>query len=174
MIKIDIQGIKDGKYDIEISEPVKEVADISELFFGDISVSGKMMKYHNRFAIDCVVSCTAKLICDISVKEFDETIEFAFRNSYIADSEIFFDQKERDLRDNEERAIHEDDKFIDITDEVREELEVHIPMKRIAPELRDKDFEDIHPEYSNKKDSTKKKNKEIDDRWGPLKNLKLN
>ena len=47
-------------------------------------------------------------------------------------------------------------------------------MKRIAPEFRDKNFEDIFPQFSGKKSSKKSKDKEIDDRWSALKNIKLN
>jgi uncharacterized metal-binding protein YceD (DUF177 family) len=80
------------------------------------------------------------------------------------------------LKPDEEKAIAEDEKFIDLTDDIREELIVHLPMKRVSPEFRDKSFEDVFPQYSgsDNKKSKKKKDHEIDDRWSALKNIKLN
>ena len=64
---------------------------------------------------------------------------------------------------------------IDITEEIREELAVNLPMKRIAPEFEDKEFEEIFTEYTNKKNpAIADKVSIIDERWAPLKNLKIN
>ena len=93
----------------------------------------------------------------------------------ISDGLIFAEQKKREIKPNEEKALAEDEKYIDITEDIREEMIVHLPMKRIAPEYRGKNFEDIFPQLTGKKMKKKKnKDQEIDDRWSALKNIKLN
>jgi uncharacterized metal-binding protein YceD (DUF177 family) len=176
MIKVFIQGLNDGEYQVDITLPVESVKDISSEYFGDLKVIGKMLIHHRRYAMDLRVICKARLICDMSLNEFVEKIEFDYKNSFIANQLVFADQKKRDLKPDEEKAIAEDEKFIDLTDDIREELIVHLPMKRVSPEFRDKSFEDVFPQYSgsDNKKSKKKKDHEIDDRWSALKNIKLN
>ena len=67
-------------------------------------------------------------------------------------------------KEGEMHIIRDDELFIDLSDEVRQELALSLPMKRIAPEFRDKEWEDIAPEVAT----------EIDDRWKALKGLNLN
>ena len=172
MIKIFIQGLKDGKHKVKLNVPVETIPEMSAEFFGDVIIEGVFRKHHNRYAFECSVSCDARLICDLSVKEFEETIIFDYKTSFIKDTNMFFGQQGRELREHEERAVHNDDKYIDITEDIREELILHLPMKRIAPEFRDKNFEDIYPDYANKKISDKSE-QNIDDRWSVLKNIKL-
>ncbi len=74
-----------------------------------------------------------------------------------------------------ERAVHEDDEFFDISDDVREQLTVSIPMKRIAPQYRNKTFADLHPEFSAEITETISDDEvQIDERWSALKKIKLN
>jgi uncharacterized metal-binding protein YceD (DUF177 family) len=77
------------------------------------------------------------------------------------------------LHVGEEIIIREDDKYFDMTQEVCEQLAVRLPMKRIAPEFAEVEFEDLYPEYSIKKEKEVFKD-ELDERWAPLKKIKLN
>lgn len=172
MIKIFIQGINDGKHEVNLSIPVKSIPDISAEFFGNVEINGIFRKHHQRYTIQCDVSCNVNLICDLSLKEYTDTVSFEFNEAFIKDNQIFFEQKNRELRDNEEKAMHEDDKYIDITEDIREELFLHLPMKRCAPEYRNKNFEDLYPQFSNKK-NIKKSEQKIDDHWSALKKIKL-
>ena len=175
MIKIYIQGLKDGFYDIDMMNPVTDVDEIFPEFFGNITVKGKLRKFGKRFTFTGSIVCNAKLICDLSLKEYIQEIRGELNTSFLADSVLFrLHEAENSTDDETERIIHEDDKFIDISPEVREELAISIPMKRISPEFADKDFEDLYPQYSTKYKSFDPETVEEDQRWSVLKKLKLN
>jgi uncharacterized protein len=168
MIKIYVKGLKDGLHDIELSEPVDTVPDLSDEFFGNIEVTGKLRVIGNRFNFFGKAVCSAKLVCDRTLKEFVQDVEAEFSIAYIVDTT----GSAADIADQEEkeRILSKEDKYIDITDDVREELILNIPMKRIAPDVNDMEFDDIYPEYS----ANKNKKIEDDDRWSALKNIKIN
>ena len=178
MIRIFIQGIKNGEHEVDMQVPVSEIRDFYPEFFGNIEIKGNLRKFGKRFTLNLSLACKAKLICDLSLKEFEETIEGNLKLSLLADSEMSRKLKiEKDeIAETEKNIISEDDKYIDITDEVREELIVRLPMRRVAPEYKEKSLKDIYPQYSSdaNEDKKKTKKKEPDERWAPLKKLKLN
>ncbi|TAL69695.1 MAG: DUF177 domain-containing protein [Bacteroidetes bacterium] len=179
MIKIYIQGIEDGLQEIDMMIPVSEVEELYPEYFGNIHLVGKLRKFGKRYTFTGIVECKASLICDISLKNFTKEITSNMNVSYLADTFLYQMAKHNSLdrkNDNNDIIIAEEDKYIDLTNEVREELAVSMPMKRVSPEFEGKNFEDIYPQYSVNNLSKKKNNKkaEIDDRWAPLKKIKLN
>ncbi|MGQ9818618.1 MAG: YceD family protein [Candidatus Kapaibacteriales bacterium] len=181
MLKILIKGIKDGEYDINISSPVEEIEGIFPEFFGNVNFMGKLRIIGKRFTVVGKAICNAHLVCDISMEDYTEQIEVEIKSSFLANNELYYSMAgiSEELRETEEHIIHEDDKYIDLTDDVRQELALGLPMKRIAPKYRDKSFDDIYPQYSaNKfietKQNKKRKREDIDERWSALKKLKFN
>lgn len=175
MLKIFIQGLKDGEYDIEASSPVSKIPEIYPEFFGDVEFSGKMRILGRRYTITGTASCNAKLICDLTLTEFEEKISADIKVSFEAVDTSERQKFEKIEGDYSQYEIDEDEKYLDLSDEIKEELEVSIPMKRIAPQFRDKAFEDIYPEFSSKAQPSKGKKikpEDVDDRWAPLISLK--
>ncbi len=169
MIPIYIQGKKDGEYEIDLTVPVTNIENIFSEFFGNIRIIGIMRKLGNRYSIKLKAYCQASLVCDISLSNYDEMIETEIKCSYLANNELYW--KRHQLVDiEEEKIIHEDSKYIDISNEIREQLAVNLPLKRVAPDYRDKNIEDIYPEYTQECNSEG----EIDLRWEPLKKIKFN
>ncbi len=168
MIPIYIQGIRDGEYDIDILVPVEEVENMFPEFFGEIKINGVLRKLGNRYTVKVRAQCYANLICDRTLTNYVELIESEFNCSYLANTELFWQQTKIE-QDDDERLIHEDAKYIDIGNDIREQLAVNLPLKKIAPEYRDKNLEDIYPQYVKKEDI-----EETDSRWEPLKKLKFN
>ncbi len=175
MLKVRIHGIKDGLHDICEDEPVSNILDIMPEFFGDVHFEGKLRKLGNRFTITGFAEAKAKLICDISLEEYEETISSEISISFLQDTVLFNLQKDAIDDPKAERVVHDDDEFFDLTTDIKEQLAVDLPMKRISPELRGKSFEEIYPELAGGNDE------KIDDdiiegdpRWSALKNLKLN
>ena len=174
MVKIFIQGLKDGEYQVENLTPVSKIPDMYPEFIGDVAFTGTLKIIGKRYSISGVAKCTARLVCDLSLNEFDQIIEANIKFSCLADNDLYYLRLKEDKEDGEQNIIHEDDKHIDLTSDVREELLVSLPMKRVAPEFRDKDFDEIYPEFSAKKMKKKdKKRVEVDDRWAVLKNIKI-
>ena len=70
--------------------------------------------------------------------------------------------------DEQERGIGEDDRTLDITEDVRQVLTVAIPMQHIAPQFRDVPLEDLYPTLKDSRDSSEL----VDDPWAALQQLK--
>lgn len=178
MLKILIQGLKDGIYEIKQVTNANSIPDIFSEFIGEINLQGHLRKLGNKYTFSGTAECNAVLICELSLVEFNELIVADINACFIADNSML-KLKDKNSNNYNEYIISEDDKYIDLTDEVREELAVNLPMKRVAPQFRDKSFEELYPMYAansqNKNNSNKKKKKsEIDDRWESLRKLKFN
>ncbi len=171
MIRILVHGIKDGQHEIDLKVPAKEQDGIVPEFFGDVLVKGKLTKLVNRFSFRGLAKCKALLVCDRTLKEFEQEIETELLLSFIADNNLVFgiDPDAEEIKDNEERVIREDEKYVDITRDVVESLMLGIPMKKVAPDAVDKDLEELYPNLSPENEDD-----EIDDRWDALKKIKLN
>ncbi len=179
MLKILVKGIRDGEYDIDIASPVSEIEGFFPEFFGEVRFRGKLRIVGKRYAVEGIAECEARMVCDLSTEEYTEIISVQIVSSFFANNELFYATKgiSEELRETSEHIIHEDDKYIDISEDVRQELAISLPMKRVAPKYRGKNFEDIYPQYSadaTPKKPKKSKPEEIDDRWNELKKLKFN
>ena len=115
-------------------------AKSSPEFFGEIKIEGLLRKYGKRFAFTGTAECKAKLICDLSLEEYEELITSELEISFMADSRLFMMRNEEDAAEADEKIVHEDDEFFDVSELVREQLALKLPMKRIAPKYREKDI----------------------------------
>jgi uncharacterized metal-binding protein YceD (DUF177 family) len=165
MLKIDIHGMKDGEYELELCSNISKLECNFEEFIGDVKVKGKIRKIGNRYSIESIAEVTANLICDLSLQNYQEIIISEVNLSFKADTKSFLEKKNEDY--DSEILIREDAQFIDLSKIVLEFLALKLPMKRIAPEYKDKEITDIYP-FLNEKNS------EIDSRWNNLKNFKIN
>lgn len=170
MLKIFIQGLKNGEYPIEAECEAKAVMTDYDEFIDNIKLTGSMKILGNRYALNIKAECNAKLVCDISLNEYIENITCEIRLSYLADEELFRYGQGSDIANAEARLLHPDDKFIDVTEEVREELVVNLPMKRISPEYRDKSLAELYPDLAGGNNQAPLE----DDRWKDLKKIRFN
>jgi uncharacterized metal-binding protein YceD (DUF177 family) len=169
MLNISIKGLSDGKHPIELSTDAAEVADMFAEFTGEITVQGEVQKLGKRYILTGTALCEARLVCDMSGEEFTERITAPLSLNYVANTNLFLEQMD-DSDPVQPYYIREDDVMIDITEEVRQELALSLPLKRIAPQYRDKDFSVLHPEYDAESSNTTS-SKEMDPRWAALKNI---
>ncbi|MBI3260182.1 MAG: DUF177 domain-containing protein [Ignavibacteriae bacterium] len=167
MLKIPIQGLKDGSSDISLTSDVSEMGVIFPEFFGKITLSGILSKFGKRYTFTGKAVCNSNLICDRSLEEYTEEITAPITVSYLADTEVFLLQDP--ASDENVYIIREDEPFIDLSVEVCEELALNLPMKRIALQYRDKELKDIIPDITEAGEEQK-----IDERWSALKNIHLN
>lgn len=171
MLRFRIHGIKDGKHEIKLEEDVKTIKDIPEEYTGKVQVDGILTKIGKRFTYVGTVKCNARLICDISLDEYTEEIETDFEFSFLANNDIYFLNKAKGALEAEsgEIILHEDDQEVDISEPIRQELFLSLPMKRISPAYRNKSIEEVYPEFMD----TSEKNQNIDERWEGLKDINL-
>ena len=105
--------------------------------------------------------------------EFTERIQAPFHCDFILDTALFTERSKEsgDGTEHELIALHEEQKTIDITDIVRQELSVNLPLKRVAPEVRDKALEDlVETKYLTSAPGT---GEALDERWAALRNITL-
>lgn len=171
-LQVRIHGIRDGKYPLDLQANSEDMDNLPIEFFGKIKISGTITKLGKRYTILGTVECNTHLVCDLSLREYDDMAKGEISLSYIANTELYFLRKETDDFETEsgDIIINEDEQVIDLTEEIRQILILNIPMKRIHPDLRDKSFADLYPELT----SQSLKNKEIDEKWNILKKLNLN
>lgn len=163
-MKIRVHGIADGKHSIEQTQDSQTIEYISHEFFDTAFLKGTLAKIGKLFAFDGQVKCNAHLICDLSLDEYDEEITANLSFSLKADTELFLITNGDN--DSEEIIIHEEDEYFDMTELVRDALNMGLPMKRIAPQHKGKSFADLHQDLYKPKG-------EIDPRWASLKELKI-
>ncbi len=164
-LSVRIQGLRDGHYDISLTAPVESIADMAAEFFGEITLVGVLEKIGRRYTFVGTARCQARLICDRTLEPYTEWIEAPIEVAYLADTDLYLlRQGEQRDRTYELQIIREDDTHIDLAEEVRQELAVHLPMKRVAPQYREISFEQLYPQHAAPS------HKE-DERWAPLREL---
>ncbi|MCS6966353.1 MAG: DUF177 domain-containing protein [Candidatus Kapabacteria bacterium] len=165
LLSIRIQGLRDGQYDVFLTAPAESVANMASEFFGEITLVGTLEKLGRRYTFVGVARCQARLVCDRTLEEYTEWIETPIEVAYLADTELYLlRQGEQRDRTYELQVIRDDDTHIDFSEEIRQELTVHLPMKRIAPQYREIPFEQLYPQYAAAPESK-------DERWAPLRRL---
>jgi uncharacterized metal-binding protein YceD (DUF177 family) len=150
MLKISILGMEDGDHVIHSSCDAKSIPDMFPEFIGNVTINGTIRKQGKRLILNATASCMSLLICDVSGEEFEQKIEASIVQYFRLDTQIFNLQEEGENGD--EIILRDDEEFIDITEEVRQELAIHLPMKRVSPAYADKSFEALHPELLDKKE----------------------
>jgi len=172
MISLDIVGLREGNHPFKIQSTAHEIPLLPGEFSGLITVEGVLQKHGRRYTIDASVSGMAHFTCDRSLEEFDEEISAEISLAYVIDPALAAEQagKAQDMDEEVVRGLREEDKRIDITEDVRQVLTVAIPLRHVAPAYRDTPLEQIHPTLSDpgKNDGTGL----VDDRWEALLKLK--
>ncbi len=171
MLKIFTQSLKNGTHQIEIFDDVNNLNWEAIEFFGEVKVIGKISKVDNRMTLRAKAICNAKLICDWSLEEYDFLAESEFELEII-ESLILVKEAGTEIDDNKV-VIQKEDKDLDISQRVYEELVLALPMKRVSPKFDGMSFEEVFEKYSV---SSNKKVEENNTHqlWSVLKNINLN
>lgn len=165
MLKIEIYNLKDAVYPVSESCDSKSLTNLPSEFTGEVKFEGSVRKVSNRFEISGKIQCNSILTCDISLESYNQMIESelhltALQGVALADR----------IEDEDVVYIADDEKFVDISTISVETLIIALPMKRIAPQFRDKDFSQLFPEFSADSEIEKGSSST----WDALKNIKIN
>lgn len=174
MITINIVGLRDGNHPFSIETDVSQIPGLASEFIGTIHTEGVLRKASSRYTLDADVSGTARLVCDRSLEEYEEPITAVIDLDFVVDHDLAATQRGRisELDDEEVRGIREEDKVIDLTEDVRQVLTVAIPFRRVAPAYRDKELEEIHPAIKERDADGTDHTQVVDERWAALAKLK--
>lgn len=171
MIVLSISGLQDGEHPFDISVPVARIPDLLSEFTGDVHVQGILTKHEQRISLQCTVQASARLECDRSLEMFDEPITLQLRREYVKDTSRAIEQGAGADETEDVIAIREDARHIDITDDVRQELALSLPMRRVAPQYRDVPFNELYPDLADR-DAEATDPDVVNERWAALKKLK--
>lgn len=169
MVTIFIQGLQDGTHSVSLQEDVSAVDDLFPEYIGTISIEGTLKKLGNRYTISLQCLATADLVCDRSGEQFTEQIEAQIEATFVADSTMLRSSSDAKTSDTT-IILRDEDKYIDITSLLRDELGLALPLKRISPQYKDKNLEDLFPHLTAKEETTT--DQSVDDRWAVLQSLK--
>jgi uncharacterized metal-binding protein YceD (DUF177 family) len=169
MLKIDIYNLKDGVYPVSETCDSKSLTNLPSEFIGEVKFEGKIRKVSNRFEISGKINCDSILTCDISLESYHQMIESelhltALQGVALADR----------IEDDDVVYVADDDKFVDLSTISVETLIIALPMKRVAPQYRDKEFSQLFPEFSADSEIESGKSNGNTSAWDALKNIKIN
>ena len=167
---IAFSGLKTGKHDFkfEINQEFFDLFETEQEFFNpEISVDVRLDKHTTFFFFFINVSGTVQLICDISTDEFSENI--------MNDLKILVKFGEEYDDSNEDIiTIPQKDSDFNIANLIYETVVLSIPMKKVAPSVRDNDeYEKLLEKYSPKP-IEEEEEQSTDPRWEALKKLRNN
>lgn len=170
MVLLEILGMRDGARPFAVTTPATEVPGLPQEFQAEVCVDGRIVKSGRRYVIEAVASADGVFVCDRSLEEYREVVSAEMHLEFVVDAALAARQASGkfDLDDEQERGIGEDDRTIDITEDVRQVLTLAIPMQRIAPAFRNVPLEEIYPTLRPSKDVQGP----VDDRWAALEQLK--
>lgn len=166
MFKIRVIGLEEGKHNLDIQvDNFKQLN--GDYVFNNTRFEGELEVLVNKLNIKGLLSADVELICDRSGKDFTERVEreidflFKFNAKGI---EILDDDIENHLFKLEGNQLN-------FNDLMYEELLLALPLKKIAPEYRDVEFDKLFPKYSAKEVKEEKKENSA---WNELKKLNFN
>lgn len=173
MIGVDITGMRDGQHVVDTTHPVSDIPGLGPEYTGTIHVDGIVVRRAPKFTVIVTCEANARLVCDRSLEEYDEPITFDLDLDFVTDSSLASVQRKNpDALDEEDvRAIRDEDNTIDLTEDIRQELMVALPMRRVSPAYRDKNLEEIFPTIAET-DTSGPPDETPDGRWEALRKLK--
>lgn len=162
-------GLKPGKHDFnyEINQEFFDLFETEQEFFNpNINVNVLLDKHTTFLEFIFEVSGTVQLICDISNDEFSENIENDLK-VLVKFGEEYDDSNEDVI------TINRKDSDFNITNLIYETVVLSIPMKKVAPSVKDnEEYQNLLDKYSPK--IIEEEEEQVDPRWEALKRLKDN
>lgn len=169
-IVVPIRGLLEGTRAFEDTVSSASIAGIVPEISGEVHVIGEVNRIGSRFRVKVSISASAQLICDRSLEKFEEPITASAEYEFILDSDLA-EQQSGELFDSDVvKGLATDAAEIDITDDVRQELALAIPMRRVAPHYRGLELDEIYP--TSNVDAPLDEAEVADDRWAALKKLR--
>lgn len=168
---IAFSGLKTGKHDFkfEINQEFFDLFETEQEFFNpEINVNVLLDKHTTFLEFYINVSGTVQLICDISNDEFSENISNDLKVL------VKFGEEYDDSNEDIITIPHKDSEF-NIANLIYEAVVLSIPMKKLAPSVRDNDeYQKLLDQYSPQITEEDEEEQSIDPRWAALKKLKDN
>ncbi len=164
---VSFSGLKNGKhtFHFEIDKAFFQLFDTEQEFFDPKILAEVLMDKHSTF-LEFFINTKGDigLNCDITDQPFRHRIENEIKVL------VKFGE-EYDDSDEEVIQIPMQDHAFNVAQLIYEDVVLSVPMKKISPNVSDKDLE-ILEKFSPKQEEETTENEESDPRWDALKKLK--
>lgn len=167
MFSIPITGLKDGQHQVSYVIKAGDLQTGFQELSRDVAVEGILKKNENKFTFTGTAITEGDFVCDLSLEPYSERVSASINFSAIQNSAKMKEEAGLEKADGL-MYISDDAREIEIGELVSQELILALPMKRVAPHHRNKDLEDIYPQFSENKGA------KDNDTWNALKNIQIN
>ncbi|MGP1501139.1 YceD family protein [Bergeyella cardium] len=161
-------GLKNGKheFDFEITQAFFELFDTEKEFTAPkLNIKVFLEKHSTFLEFNIQTLGTINLECDITGEEFSYPIDENI-NILVKFGEDYDDSNEEVI------TIPHQDYAFNIAQLIYESVMLAVPMKKISPNLSDKDFELLEKFSPTAQNDKEEPEGEIDPRWEALRKLK--
>ncbi len=127
MVQIEIAKLRSGLNEFSLT-PSPESLEVDPGVFTDIRVSLELDVAKGRIIARYSTSAEAHLECDRTAQPFTQVVE----SSHLV---LFTTEDTRSSEDDsfDARVFAESDRYLDLTDEIRDTLVLSLPSRRVAP-----------------------------------------
>ncbi|MDX1740771.1 MAG: DUF177 domain-containing protein [Rhodothermales bacterium] len=127
MVQIELSKLRSGLNEISLT-PSPESLEVDADVFSDIRVSVELDVAKGRILARYSTLADAHLECDRTAQPFTQVVEGSHLVLFTSDDASSSDADSYDVR-----VFAETDRYLDLTDEVRDTLVLSLPARRIAP-----------------------------------------
>jgi len=127
MLRIRISALNDGENRLRL-EPTPEALDLAPETFSDIQVDCRVHSAPERVVVQFTVACTARLVCDRTLVEFDQPLSGSYS--------VVFTTGEVDEADRDAGLcpFSPSDDELDLTEAVHDTILLSVPLRKVAPQ----------------------------------------
>jgi len=165
MLTLDITSFQSGYHHVVLNPDPSDL-DLEPDAFSDILVEADLQCHTDRILVDLHAEGTAQLTCDRTLQEYDQPLAGEYT--------VLFGPPEMAGRESdrydEVRALDRTAREIDLTDIVRDTLQLAIPQRRIAPGAEEEPITTTFGEPDEKEQT--EEDEAIDPRWSALEDLR--
>jgi uncharacterized metal-binding protein YceD (DUF177 family) len=127
MLSIELARLRPGLNELSLT-PSPESLDIDPELFSDIRISMELDVAKGRIIVRYTTRAEAHLVCDRTARPFVEQVEGQHLVLFTTD-----DPSDAEDESYDARVFAETDRYLDLTEEVRDTLVLSLPARRVAP-----------------------------------------
>ena len=131
MVRIELAKLRPGINELSLT-PSPESLDVDPDVISDVRVEVQLDVSKDKIVVRYSTLAVAHLVCDRTAKEFSQDVEGSHLVLFTSDDSSSVEDDSYDVR-----AFASSDRYLDVTEEVRDTLVLSLPARRIAPGAED-------------------------------------
>jgi uncharacterized protein len=131
MVRIELATLRPGVNELSVT-PSPESLDVDPDVFSDVRVALELDVAKDKIVVRYSTLAVAHLVCDRTAQPFTQDVEGSHLVLFSTDEPSAAEDDTYDAR-----VFAESDRYLDVTEEVRDTLVLSLPTRRIAPGAED-------------------------------------